>query len=75
MPDAELPTNADEMVDFVVEQTEGGHWGTNDLWVLATQMFAVPPAVSFASITAYIANSMANDRVTRSASSEVSPAT
>lgn len=28
-------------------------------------LFAVPAAVSFASITAYIANSMANDRVTR----------
>ncbi|WP_156762189.1 extracellular solute-binding protein [Microbacterium karelineae] len=43
IPDATMPTNADEMLDFVTENHRDGHWGTNDLWVFATQMFGVAP--------------------------------
>lgn len=38
-----LPTNADELIDFAVENTGDGRWGSNDLWAAATTMFAVPP--------------------------------
>jgi putative aldouronate transport system substrate-binding protein len=42
VPDATMPTNADEVIDFVTEQTKDGRWGTNDLWTTAVQMFGVP---------------------------------
>ncbi|WP_265521910.1 extracellular solute-binding protein [Oerskovia flava] len=43
--DVELPTTADEMLEFVDSLTDAGdrQWGTNDLWAHATQMFSVPP--------------------------------
>ena len=44
LPDADLPTNADELLDFVVANTGDGIWGTNDLWATATVMFGVLPA-------------------------------
>ncbi len=31
------------MLTFLEDNTGGGHWGTNDLWVFATQIFGVPP--------------------------------
>lgn len=40
--DSDLPTNADELIDFVVENTRDGHWGTNDLATTAAMMFSVP---------------------------------
>ena len=42
IPDAELPTNADEVIEFAKEQTVDGRYGTNDLWTTATVMFGVP---------------------------------
>ncbi|HLT68024.1 MAG TPA: sugar ABC transporter substrate-binding protein [Microbacterium sp.] len=42
LPDAELPTNADEMLEFVEQNTADGHYGTDDLWNIAQIMFAVP---------------------------------
>ena len=42
LPDAELPTNAAEMLDFVEQNTADGHYGTDDLWNIAQIMFAVP---------------------------------
>lgn len=43
LPDADLPNNAEELIDFAVEHTGEGTWGTNDLWVAATQMHSVVP--------------------------------
>lgn len=42
LPDAELPTTAEEMLEFVEENHADGHWGSNDLWIFATAMFGVP---------------------------------
>lgn len=44
LPDAELPTDADELLDFLVDNTGSGVWGTNDMWSTATTMFGVLPA-------------------------------
>ncbi|MBO3083736.1 extracellular solute-binding protein [Cellulomonas fengjieae] len=44
LPEAALPTNADELLDFVVDNTGEGVWGTNDMWSTATVMFGVLPA-------------------------------
>lgn len=40
-----LPTDADEALDFVASLTDADarRWGSNDLWILATQMFSVVP--------------------------------
>lgn len=43
LPDADLPTDAAELIDFAVANTGDGRWGTNDLWWAATQMFRVAP--------------------------------
>lgn len=44
LPDAELPTNADELLDFLKDNTGDGVWAANDLWSTATTMFGVLPA-------------------------------
>lgn len=44
LPDAEMPTDADEMLEFVQSAAGEGGWGTNDLWAAATVMFGVLPA-------------------------------
>lgn len=42
LPDAELPTNADEMLQFLKDNTKDGHYGTEDPWTVAQIMFGVP---------------------------------
>ncbi|MET4637953.1 putative aldouronate transport system substrate-binding protein [Mycetocola sp. 2940] len=42
LPDAELPTNADEVIEFAQAQTKDGLYGSTDLWATATTMFGVP---------------------------------
>lgn len=44
IPDAELPTNADEMLTFITDQHKDGHWGSNDVWILATLIHGVAPS-------------------------------
>ncbi|GMA32481.1 sugar ABC transporter substrate-binding protein [Litorihabitans aurantiacus] len=44
LPDAALPTNADELLTFVEDAGGDGAWGTNDLWATATVIHGVLPA-------------------------------
>ncbi len=43
LPDADLPTNGDELIEFAVDNTGDGVWGTDDLWTTATVIHSVLP--------------------------------
>ena len=41
--DAEMPTNADELLEFIVDNNTDDHFATDDLWTTAQLMHGVPP--------------------------------
>ncbi|QCB94697.1 extracellular solute-binding protein [Cellulomonas shaoxiangyii] len=43
LPDAQLPTNADELIAFAEANTKDRVWGTNDLVATSALMHEVPP--------------------------------